>query len=126
MRKILIIIVAVLISACGQSTNNFQTHTLPSGKQVKVVGVGKIFFSNDKPALMLTYQTDLSIDDKQALSNEADEIWDTFRIDVDKAGLSTGIVSANEQKKGFIVTTSRGFNFVYKKSPDGQWARTKT
>jgi len=118
------VLVGGTISACGQNTGNGQVHTLPSGRQIMVLGVGKMFFTKDnQTALMLKYQTHLSLDDKPALEKEADEIWSSFRINVEQAGLSTGIVSANEKPAGFIVTHSRGFNFVYTKSANGQWSR---
>jgi len=118
------VLLAGTISACGQNASNAQVHTLPSGRQIIVLGVGKILFTKDnQTALMLKYQTNLSLEDKPALQKEADEIWSSFRLDVDQAGLSTGIVSANEKPTGFIVTHSKGLNFVYTKSANGQWSR---
>ena len=72
---------------------------------------------------MLKYQTEISLDNKDALTKEVDEIWNVFRFDVEKAELTNGIVSANEKPIGFIVTTNKSFNFVYKRGPDGQWSR---
>ena len=72
---------------------------------------------------MLKYQTELSIDDKSALEKEVDEIWEVFRKDVENAQLTSGIVSANEKPTGFIITHSRGFNFVFTKSAIGEWSR---
>lgn len=97
--------------------------TFPSGKQVKVISVVRLMFTEAKPGLMLNYQTDLSLDDVPALEKEADEIWSGFRIDVEKAGLGTGIVRANEKSSEFIVTTSRAYGFVYQRDATGQWAR---
>jgi len=37
-------------------------HRLPSGREVKVWGVTKMFFSKGDPALMLKYRTDLRLD----------------------------------------------------------------
>jgi hypothetical protein len=121
-RIFLAVLLAGTVSACGQ--NKGQVQTLPSGKQIVVLGVGPIYFAKDnQTALMLKYQTTLSLEDRAALGKEADEIWSSFRVDVDQAGLPTGIISANEKPTGFIVTHSRGFNFVYTKSGNGQWTR---
>src|SRR5216683_2010353 len=73
---------------------------LKSGKEVIVLNVGKISFSNDPPALMLKYQTELSIDDKELLRKEVEEIWEQFQMDVEKEGLGQAIVSANETPTG--------------------------
>jgi hypothetical protein len=124
MRQFLPIVLTLILVACGApQTPVQQIVTLPTGKQITVIGVGKIAFSNDAPALMLKYQTDLSLDDTQKLSQEADEIWATFHIDVEKAQLTTGIISANERTSGIVVTKNRGFNFVYKRGSEGAWSR---
>ena len=99
--------------------------TLPPGKQIKVLGVGKISFSEGPPGLMLKYETDLSVDDKSKLEKEVAEIWATFRPDVEKAQLTVAIISANEHPSGMLVTTNKGFNFVYERGSDGKWSRTK-
>lgn len=122
--RLFIAVALLLLTGCGGAGEApYQTVTLPSGKKVAVLGIGKIAFSNDPPALMLKYQTNISLDDKASLENEVDEIWGSFRVDVEKAQLVNGIVSANERPKGFIVTTSRGRNFVFKRGADGQWAK---
>ena len=71
-------IVVLMLFSCATYAEDISIVVLPSGKQVKVLGVGKIHFSEGAPALMLKYQTDLSLDDKAALAKEADEIWQTF------------------------------------------------
>jgi hypothetical protein len=95
--------------------------TLPSGKQVRVMGLGRINFSQGAPALMLKHQTDLRVTDKIALRSEADEIWPVFKTDVEHANLNAGIISANEIPQGFLVKSGLSCNFVYKKSGDGTW-----
>lgn len=110
----------LLLLGCGNQ-QSYQLSTLPSGKQVKVLGVGKIYFSKDDPALMLKYQTDLNLEDKDALRKEVDEIWETFKADVEKAHLTTAIVSANEVPKGTLVKTGKGYRFAFKKMADGTW-----
>jgi hypothetical protein len=97
--------------------------TLPSGKQFKVLKVVKMFASEGPPALMLQYQTSLPIDDVPSLEREADEVWSVFRPDVEKAGLVRAIVGPTTEPKGFLVTTSTSYNFVYARGADGAWSR---
>ena len=99
------------------------TMSLPSGKQIKVLGIRKLAFAKGPPALMFSYQTDLSIEDKAALQREADEIWPVLRPDVEKAGLTAAVISANENPTGGVVKQNRGYNFVFEKSPDGRWSQ---
>ena len=113
----------LLLVACTPTPPPVELVTLPSGKQVKVLGLYKIAFSKDVPALMLKYETAIPIENREKLTQEADEIWRSFYADVEKAHLTTGIISANEHPRGFFVASGRGFNFVYNRRPDGSWFR---
>jgi len=44
---------------CGSADTGYTVHRLPSGREVKVLGVTEMFFSKGDPALMLKYRTDL-------------------------------------------------------------------
>jgi hypothetical protein len=103
-----------------------QTIALSSGKQIKVLGVGKISFPEDGPALMLRYETDIPVSDVLALSSEADEIWTVFRKEVEREQFVNAILSANEPPHGFIITRNETFNFVYKRNVIGTWSRLKS
>ena len=97
--------------------------TLPSGKKVKVLSVMPMRFSQGPPALMITYQTDNKISDQSALQSEVDEIWSSFKTDVEKGNFTEAIVSANEVPQGVLLKQSKGYNFIFKKEPDGVWRR---
>jgi hypothetical protein len=43
------------------------------------------------------------------------------KADVEKAHLTTAIVSANEVPKGTLVKTGKGYSFAFKKMADGTW-----
>lgn len=94
---------------------------LPSGKKIKVLGVGQLNFSNDSPALILKYQTNLKISDVVALRKEVEEIWASFKRDVEAANLVNAIISANEVPRGVIVQQGNAYNFVYRKAAGGKW-----
>jgi len=106
--------------ACGGEPPH-TVHTLPSGKQVKVLGMTKMAFPQGPPALMLRYLTEIDIQDHAALRREAAEIWPVFRVDVERANLSDAILSANRMK-GSIINTGMSYNFVFKKNAAGTWA----
>jgi hypothetical protein len=113
---------AILLLGCsGGGTQNFTVVTLSSGKQVKVLSMGKIFFSKGDPALMLKYQTDLSLDNKVVLQQEVAEIWKSFRVDVEKAQLNSAVISASDVPQGIVIKTGKSYNFVYQKTKDGNW-----
>jgi len=110
----------IFLVACTTSPN-YKTFNLPSGKAIRVIGMGQINFSQGAPAMILQYQTDLKVADKAALRDEADEIWPVFRIDVERANLKSAVISANEIPQGFIIKRGNAYNFVYEQDPTGVW-----
>lgn len=119
MRQLLFVLFVAAAACCAQNQPTKEV-TVPSGKKVKVIAVGKLSFTNDSPALMLKYQTQLKISDLPALRKEVDEIWSVFKTDVENANLTNAIISANEAPNGLIIQKARGYNFVFKKS-NGRW-----
>ena len=63
----------LLASACEKAAPppQYRIVTLPSGKQVKTLGVGQINFPQSGPALMLRYISDVPMSDTLALGREA-------------------------------------------------------
>jgi hypothetical protein len=98
-----------------------QTVVLGSGKSVELISGGPIFFAQGKPsALMLKYRTTVPIDDLVALRKEVDEIWDRFVVDAERGGYQQAVISATGPEKGFIITSSKSYNFVFLKQ-NGTW-----
>ena len=61
----------LILAGCGPSQPHVQVRRLPSGEPVNVLGVAKVNFAASGPALMLRYQTDLNMDDVDAVHAEA-------------------------------------------------------
>jgi hypothetical protein len=119
-----LLLLLLLLHACGSDRRRqptYQIHTLPSGEQVKVLGIGRINFAGSGPALMLRYQTDLEVDDTTALRAEADKLWEEFRKDAERAQVKSAVISANSAPSGGLVSRGRMFNFVYEKDAQGSW-----
>ena len=100
-----------------------QTLKLPSGRTAKILSVSKIEYSKGVMALMLRYQTTLSVDERKALSQEVDEVWKIAQKDVERYGYGEAIISSNEVPKGIFITANRMANFIYEKGADGKWTR---
>jgi len=125
MRRLILCSLAAMVlvlTGCGSSDSGYTVHRLPSGREVKVLGVSKMFFSKGDPALMLKYRTDLRLEDQEQLRKEVEEVWQAFRVDVEQAGLKAAIISVHEPpKRVLIVSTNKSFNFVIQKSAAGNW-----
>ena len=120
--KLQLAFLVVLVSAlggCQQGPQPQRVVTLPSGKQIRVLGVVRWNFSQGPPALMLQYQTDLKVSDLPALQREVSEIWPEFRKDAENGGFQSAIISANEIPQGFLIKKSQSYNFVFERSVHG-------
>ncbi len=100
-----------------------QTVKLPCGRTIKVLSVSKIEYTKGVMALLVRYQTSLSIDERKALSDEVDDVWKLTAKDVEHSGYTEAIISSNEVPKGIFITANRMLNFVYEKGADGKWTR---
>ena len=116
-----LIIVLSFFGLSFASAQNVKSHTLSSGKQIKVLAEGKITFKAGPPALMLKYETDISFDDLTSLTKEAEEIWKDFKDEVEKNGFTSAILSANQPSQGKMVSLGKMYNFVFVKNETGEW-----
>ncbi len=124
---VFVLVLAVVGLAGGRlfaaSLEDDQTVRLADGKEVKVLSVSSIEYTKGVMALMVRYQTNLSVDEHKALSDEVDEVWKVAETDCDHLGYSEAIISSNEVPRGIFVTASRMYNFIFEKGPDGHWTR---
>jgi hypothetical protein len=100
-----------------------QVLKLPDGHTVTILSVTKVEYSKGIMALMVRYQTSLSLDERTALIQEVDDFWKMAEKDVDRYGYNEAILSSNEVHKGLFLTASRMLNFIFEKGPDGKWSR---
>jgi hypothetical protein len=100
-----------------------ETLKLASGHIIKILSISQVEYSKGVNALMLRYQTSLSVDERKALSQEVDDVWKFAQKDVDRQGYAEVIISSNEVPKGMFITTNRMMNFIYEKGADGKWTR---
>ncbi len=106
--KFLVVPIILLISSCSPSPQ-YKVQKLPSGKEIKILSMGKMHFAKDLPALTLKYQTDISIENVDLLRQEVEEIWPVFRANVERSGLSKAIVMATSPpKKSRIISQKKG------------------
>ena len=117
----LTLLLLLTFAACGNQAQNYKLFKLPSGKEIKITGMGKMDFPNSDPALVMNYLTDISIDNKVALRKEVDEIWGVFQKDVENANLKAGVIRATHVEGSGFVKSGQGYGFVFVKRDDGKW-----
>lgn len=118
-KNLIIWFLLLVCLGCGRPTATI--YTLPSGKQIKVISITRMDFPKGDPALVMTYESDISIEDKTKLREEVNEIWAIFQNDVESADLKAGAVRAVNYRDKFGVRTGQGYGFVFIKQPDGTW-----
>ena len=112
----------LMLSGCGSTDMGYTVYKLPSGREVLVIGITRMFFTKGDPALVLKYRTDLKLEDHEQLRKEVEEVWQAFRVDVEREGLKAAVIRLQETpRRVLIITKSRGFSFVVKKSDAGAW-----
>jgi hypothetical protein len=100
-----------------------QMFKLPSGRVAKILSVSKVEYSKGVMALMVRYQTTLSVEQRKALSQEVDDVWKIAEKEVEHYGYNEAIISSNEVPKGIFITANHVMNFIYEKGADGKWNR---
>ncbi len=100
-----------------------ETLKLSSGRTIKVLSISKFEYEKGVMALMVRYQTNLSVDERKALSQEVDEVWKFAQKNVEHYGYGEAIISSNEVPHGVFLTANRMLNFIFEKGPDGKWTR---
>jgi hypothetical protein len=120
--RVLVFIALLLLLPTSVAAKPFKMN---SGKTIEVLAVGPVHFSASPPALMLRYETRLPLTDIAGLRKEADEIWQHFVVDVERAKFESAVVQANSRPAGAIVKTSQSYGFVFTKR-DGLWRTTES
>jgi hypothetical protein len=98
-----------------------QTPAPPPAKQFRVTSVVKMNFPNGDSALVLNYETDIPIEDGESLRKEVDTIWETFRKDVEKARLRSGVIRATHYESTGWLRQGKGYGFAFTKDDHGNW-----
>jgi hypothetical protein len=115
-----VVVESLLLVGCTSRTPKFQPLLLQSGKLIRVQEIWEQYEINRSPALALQYETDWKISNKMELEREIGEVWDAFRIDVEKRGFTVGMITARERNRGFGPSPPAR-QFVYEKQKDGTW-----
>jgi len=102
------------------------TKALPSGHVFRILRGGQVQFGDGSKAAMIVFESERRPDDQKGIQADAAELWDAYRPDIEKTGVSTAIIQANQPKhalllqKGGVIT-----GFTWEKQADGSWALKK-
>ena len=92
---------------------------LNSGKSIELLDAREAETPGGK-ALVLEYQTRISLDDLAALNKEADELWEKFVVEAERGKYQVATISAHAPDKGDTAAKREPFDTVYEKI-NGAW-----
>lgn len=125
MKRISILSISLFFFSMLTFTSYAADFALPSGKILKNVSISKATNLREPPVLVLSYETDLDMDDKKSLRKEVEEIWPTFRNDVNREKMDVAAIKAMKPGKttGFIIkrTEGRSHSYLIRKRDNGTW-----
>ena len=123
-----------LLTGCVNDPE-YKVYVLPSGKEIKIIGIKYGTFTDSDSLLILNYLTDIPIDNEKALRAEAEEIWPHFAVEVERANLTVGMLNAQTPSKKaspHLAATGQAHQqlwkllsqlrqFMWEKQDDGKW-----
>lgn len=115
------ITLGLILVAFSADAGDYPILKLSSGREIGIIGKGVLQFSEGNPAWWLRYETHVKIEKVEELRAEALEVWEAYRSEADRSGLTNAALSANEPRSGTLVTTEGGYNFIFQKQADGTW-----
>ncbi len=120
---LLVLVLGLALPVPAAPLHENETIKLPCGRTIKVLSVSRIEYSTGVMALMVRYQTTLSVEQHKALSEEVDDVFKVAQKQVERDGFHEAIISSNEVPRGIILTSSRMLNFIFERGADGTWTR---
>lgn len=95
---------------------------LPSGRVVNVLKVGPMVFTSKLPtAWVVLYETKHPWSAKKEIIAEVEDIWTTFRLEVEKRQMKMGIIKVTGPAEGVFIQERTEINFVFEPTKEGGW-----
>jgi hypothetical protein len=124
MRRVFALLALPPLLACGGGGEAVKT--LPSGHAFRILRGGQVRFADGSKAAMIVFESERRPDDQKGIEADATELWEAYRPEIEKTGLGTAIIQANQPKhvlllqKGGVIT-----GFTWEKRADGSWEKKK-
>jgi hypothetical protein len=115
--KYIVLFLALTVAAIAADV------TLPSGRVIKVIQIGQMTFTSGLPsAWVIQYETVHPFTAKKEIITEVEDIWTTFRLEVEKRKMKMGIIKVAGPISGLIIKERTEINFVFEPKSDGTWS----
>src|SRR5215471_4084841 len=103
------LLVLLIAGCCLVGCSRSASSPAATAQQIKITSVGPMRFQNGETALVMNYETGIAISNMSALRKEVDGVWSRFKPDVEKAGLTNGIIRVVHTQGSGLITHSEGY-----------------
>ncbi len=94
--------------------------SLPSGREVRLLALGQSG-SRAQPAVVLRYETTLSLHDSAAVTGEAREVWEKLRGQIESEGARAAVLQATGSVDGWVFPFASSRKFAWRREEGGAW-----
>lgn len=108
-------------TACSRHKSHI--YALPADKKVHLISFAPGRYQRGTDALVINCETDLSIEDRPGLRQEANEVWKIYRSNAERFRLKYGVVRLLHIEVTGSVTQSQSLVFTFARRGDGWWQR---
>ncbi len=99
----------------------YRPYTLPDGKTIKLIALQKWMEVGNENSIALIYQTDIELNLKDELKEEAQHIWQYLKVNAEREDMTKGRIFAQGPATGRFVKKRSQFGFLIEKQEDGTW-----
>jgi hypothetical protein len=114
-------ILAAYAVSCGPAVPDYELVTSRSGREVKLEDLSRIERVDGAEAMYVAYRSQVDLADLPALHEEVEDVWQTFRPEVEQQGLRLAVIRASQWEKPGWQRHGRAVQFVVERSPEGEW-----
>ena len=116
---------ALALLACGDAIPPFQLVELAPGESFKVLTTNPITLRSGEPAIIVSYETDVPLDDRERLRAEAKRIWKHFAPMAEKRGDVAGVISAFTPERPGWDRRRDNLQILVRREASGDWRQSE-
>ncbi len=120
-RSLRLLVGSLAALGCGPAVPEYTLVHTASGRAIALEETSEVRLTDGRPALLLSYRSDVDLEDRAALQIEVDAVWENFRPAVEAAGRQRAVLRARRLDKPGWQRRIQVVQFVVERAPGGSW-----
>ncbi len=120
-RPLRVLVGSLAAIGCGPAVPEYTLVHTASGRAIALEETSEVRLSDGRPALLLSYRSDVDLEDRAALQIEVDAVWEHFRPAVEATGRDRAVVRARRLDKPGWERRIQVVQFIVERAPGGGW-----